>query len=672
MISRHGGRIVADDVSVKVGGDITDLTKAFEDAKTSVESFASNLTKALAIAAIEQLVESTAKAAEGLEQLSAKTGVFVVDLQRLQSVSKIATGDSNALVNAWQHMAKGGDDVDKALKALGLSNDDLKKKLPIEAIETVSRSLEKYADGMTKANLVNKIFGDDSGKMSEVVHEGAAALEETYKRVNAASTQMNQQTIGQLSNLERSWRELTNAMSVSWGSTVASISGDWMPKLLSGLAEAANQINKNIAAGVAWEKMLDGVRIGVEELWQALKNMGTLAADVFTMNWGRIQSDWEEGLKKVEAIQNAETHAMLASAQGFMSEYEKTLQPPKITLPQAPTIADDDSKERARLAMEAAMEQIRAADLAYQETVEKINAAAQVFGMKENEKTAALVSAVQARQDIEQDALQDAQDEMAEHSLLWERMNSRMTDSYKKSQNEILRYGAQMMVQQEAQWKSAADTIASSFTGQLRALIAGTETWRVAMSKIASDLIMDMINYYAKLAAEWAAHQAYMLAVGQSTQTALATQMAAAQTATLPARAASFSSQITADAAEAFAGVFAFLSPTMGPAASGPAAAAQASVLAELASVPKLAVGLDYVPQDMMAYLHKGEAVIPAEQNSPTGGSGGSGGLNFNITAMDSASVASALMNNRSALSIVLRNMQRSSPGALTSAIMRG
>ena len=80
---------------------------------------------------------------------------------------------------------------------------------------------------------------------------------------------------------------------------------------------------------------------------------------------------------------------------------------------------------------------------------------------------------------------------------------------------------------------------------------------------------------------------------------------------------------IMADASQAFAGVFAFLAPSLGPAAAGPAAAAQAVV----AGAGKFEAGTDYVVRGGLALIHPGETIIPAARGSgPYSGGGGARG----------------------------------------------
>ncbi|HXY59270.1 MAG TPA: hypothetical protein VEH76_11890, partial [Methylocystis sp.] len=127
------------------------------------------------------------------------------------------------------------------------------------------------------------------------------------------------------------------------------------------------------------------------------------------------------------------------------------------------------------------------------------------------------------------------------------------------------------------------------------------------------------------------------------------------------AKATTVIKSILSSSAETFAGVFGFLAPLMGPAAAGPAAAAQASV-ASVAGIASFDIGAWSVPHDQLALVHKNELVMTATQGeafrnliSNGGGSGGATihvapNVNFNISAMDGASVQSALMANGKAV----------------------
>jgi hypothetical protein len=124
---------------------------------------------------------------------------------------------------------------------------------------------------------------------------------------------------------------------------------------------------------------------------------------------------------------------------------------------------------------------------------------------------------------------------------------------------------------------------------------------------------------------------------------------------------------IAIDAGQTFAGIFAFLSPLMGPAAAGPAAAGEAAVYAAAGSIAAFDVGAWSVPQDMMGILHAGETVVPESFASgfraAVGGDGGSGATPLNVvfapqvSAIDGKSVV-ALLNNPSIMRQLARNLQ--------------
>jgi hypothetical protein len=123
---------------------------------------------------------------------------------------------------------------------------------------------------------------------------------------------------------------------------------------------------------------------------------------------------------------------------------------------------------------------------------------------------------------------------------------------------------------------------------------------------------------------------------------------------------------IAIDAGQTFAGIFAFLSPMLGPAAAGPAAAGEAAVYAAAGSIAAFDVGAWSVPQDMMGVLHAGETVVPESfasgfRAAVSGGSDGAAtpaNVTFapQISALDSKSVV-ALFNNPSIMRQFARNL---------------
>ena len=108
----------------------------------------------------------------------------------------------------------------------------------------------------------------------------------------------------------------------------------------------------------------------------------------------------------------------------------------------------------------------------------------------------------------------------------------------------------------------------------------------------------------------------------EATKTSATTAGVAARTgaeqagaaASLAAQGAAMVRSILSSAAEAFAGVFGFLAPIMGPFAAGPAAAATATVASVAGAVASADIGMWSVPEDMLTLVHHNELIMPAAQ----------------------------------------------------------
>jgi len=128
---------------------------------------------------------------------------------------------------------------------------------------------------------------------------------------------------------------------------------------------------------------------------------------------------------------------------------------------------------------------------------------------------------------------------------------------------------------------------------------------------------------------------------------------------------------VQASASQTFAGIFGFLSPIMGPAAVGPAAAGEATVMGAAAALPSFAVGAWSLPNDMVAQVHQNEMIIPAGPaaafrsmmsagNAPSSGVTVHHTSNFNFSTIDGQSTAAFFRNNGKTLMRTINENVRS------------
>jgi len=237
-----------------------------------------------------------------------------------------------------------------------------------------------------------------------------------------------------------------------------------------------------------------------------------------------------------------------------------------------------------------------------------------------------------------------------------------LDQQYAASSKTLMLQSVQQMV---SPMNTVIDSMSSSMSSSISGMIMGTKTLKQALNSVATAVVNQFVKMGVEVVADWAKKQVAMAALsvaGESQKTAAASAGAASRTGISAAEAtagyatiiSSVLSSITASAAEAFAGVFGFLSPIMGPSAVGPAAAAQSTVL----SVAAFDVGAWSIPQDQLAMVHQNELVMPAAEagafrsmlsNQANGGSTQSNGatqVNLSVSALDSGSVKSWLSGN--------------------------
>ena len=246
-----------------------------------------------------------------------------------------------------------------------------------------------------------------------------------------------------------------------------------------------------------------------------------------------------------------------------------------------------------------------------------------------------------------------------------QRILDQILDSERRHQDQMARMIRQSLDEQQREYEVFGNTVSQAFDSQLHGLLSGTESWHKAFQNVLEDLLIKFIEWSERtviqsLAAEAAKTSATTAGVAVRTG---AEQAGAA--ASLATQGATIVRSILSSAAEAFAGVFGFLAPIMGPFAAGPAAAAQATVASAAGAVASADIGIWSVPEDMLTLVHHNELIMPAAQadafrellSTETAQAAGPRGAihihpttNFHVSAVDSSSVAQWMKANSSTM----------------------
>jgi len=251
-----------------------------------------------------------------------------------------------------------------------------------------------------------------------------------------------------------------------------------------------------------------------------------------------------------------------------------------------------------------------------------INAKAQISDLSRQEELSGLLALETQREGIEREHLQYLQNAFQEGTLAYAASQRKIEDLTRQSvlkRADIERTGTEEIYQSYlGAFEQAGNVVSSSIMG----MITGQTRLRDAARNTLVQILQSFVQARVRTVADWLAGIAAQTAATQAGETAKTSAVAAgtASRAGLEAAASSASmantagtvlKSIMASAGETFAGVFGFLSPVMGPAAAGPAAAAESTVLGVAGGLASFAVGAWNLPSDMIAQVHQGEMIVP-------------------------------------------------------------
>jgi hypothetical protein len=324
--------------------------------------------------------------------------------------------------------------------------------------------------------------------------------------------------------------------------------------------------------------------------------------------------------------------------------------------------------DAARAAQLATSEELRILADATKQKLALYSEEARFFEITQQQKLSLSQQALDAEYAAELAALQ-RESSLGEQSLAAkQRVDDMIIEATRRRDDQMSALTRSALQEQEGEYQAFGNSIAQAFNSQLRGLVTGTTTWHTAFKNMLDDLLIKFI--------EWCETTVEHYILAEAMKTAATTSGVAARTgaeeggaaASLGAQGAAAVRSILSSAAEAFAGVFGFLAPLMGPLAVGPATAAQATVAGMAGAVVSADIGMWQVPRDQLTLIHQNELIMPAgpagalrdmlEGTQDGSGRGKSISINpqthFHVNAIDGASTASWMRQNGSGMAKAL------------------
>ena len=188
---------------IRIGGDASGFNAAMQGVGAAATR-ATSLVSALGTASVAGLsavglaafAARTIHGIAALNDLSHTTGSSIEKLSALEDTA-LRTGNSfesvqTALVkfNAALKNADGKDTVSQALRAIGLSAEELKRIDPADALVLTARALDKFADGGGKARLAQELFGKSIAEvaplLADLAEKGLGVVSVTTEQAKAA------------------------------------------------------------------------------------------------------------------------------------------------------------------------------------------------------------------------------------------------------------------------------------------------------------------------------------------------------------------------------------------------------------------------------------------------------------------------------------------------------
>lgn len=661
--------------------------------------------------AIDQIVEFVEKMAELGEQavrLSSMLGMPIEKVQELGFAARMVGGEAESMgmsmMRLERNMAEAQDGSSKAAKAfeaLGISQAQLKNSSPDQVLGLIANAFHGAKDGADKTAIAMDLMGRAGAQMIPLLNQGSEGLEkmgmlakstgsiltemqaEGLEKTAQSITVLKASTEGAGIALMETFKPAIDAVITGLTAVVQVITA--MIRLINVAVEAieggmllalAKVIEKAEEMGVQISAMFNTMKLKAEEVMTVIDLLvhGHLQAAVDAQNKfeqqiaadakkaitevANLQKEYQTLKEKIEAATEAAIKNTLNLNQNKKAEGEdkNALHAPTGGAGKADNYDADLQDAKNYFDYVQTMSRI---DLENKKSMDQLKVAS--GAMSKQQELEDLAKFTLQEEDLDLKAAQQEADLYDQDTVEYTKAMEKKAEIAAKYNAKISQIQYQAAAAQQAQWKQLMTSMNSAFDGMVNGVLQGTQTWQQGLARMFSNIALKFIDdVVLKMIENWAMGLARQIGLTQAFNSVMAAlgleQVTTSAGIQAAANAAKNTATMTSDAALAYAGVFANQAPLLGPAASVPAAAASASILA-LIPEASMAVGAWDLDRDMVAQLHQGEMVVPttyAEGMRNGGGMGGGDSYSITIQAIDTQTGANFLKNNAA---IIAKNM---------------
>lgn len=678
---------MADNVQVQFGGNATGAIAAIKQVKSGLQelaepvqqlqslfkTFAEVFATVFAVEKIAALVEKYGELGEQIERTSAMIGASTKSTQEWGYIANQTGGSAQSFATMAERLqlalARAQNPTSQqaqALAALGLSARELIGLSLDQQMDKIADSVSRFADGGNKTAIVMALLGRNGAAMIPFLDGGSKGLQEMRQRAEETGSVIGGKTVKSLADMEKASKTLGSATQALAANLIGFVSGP-ITSFLNGLANIVGNIDIAIQAHTLWQKAIVYIETAALELVQVLYNVGTVAKDVFTLNWGQIGADRQAGLDKIAQIQKDGQDKINAIAAQGMATYQKIISEGggASGLPNAPAL-NTQAGQQVAAEEKAIDEKVKLWQQWLAQQTAIYDADAKSYQITQDQKYALTIQATNRAYDAEL-ALLKQEETLGNLSVQQKQDILNKIQQLEATHNtQIIKLQGEALAEQTKEWNSFFNTIEGSFNSQLRGLLAGTENWHTAMNKMLGDFVIKFIEGVEKMVFEWVAGEVAKTTATTAGTAARTAAEATAASGNILATIANAIKAIFSGAGQTAAGVSAAVAPVAGPAAPAIGAAAGAQVIGEALPLVPHAIGSWEVPGITPALLHPGEMVIPQPFAEGLRGNGGLGGdqIQVHITAVDAQSVKNLLQGNSDVIGGIVQKYVKRNPSA--------